>query len=731
MLKKIKLQMKKSNVDRQRISGGIRNTRAFAEKVLKPISMVLDRFKYWQKFGFVTVLFLIPLVLVTSFLVNDLNGVIRTTKAEKEGVQAVIPLKTLLTHVQQHRGLLSGVLNGDSSLREAALKKQEEIDADLAAVAAVHDRFGKQWGSQERWEAINRQWSELKTTALSMQSFQSFEGHTKLISDILKLMSFIADNSSLTLDPQADTYKLMDMTVHTIPELSEAIGQIRGRGTGAAATKTVSTEDREQLLTLRKLSDEKLKDLQYVSEMLGQENPELKPMLQEQMTKVSESFLIYFRELENNFLVSSSVSTKPDVFFQAGTKLLDTLFGMHDVLTQELNHKLEQRISKDAWARNLILLVVVVVTLAVYVVFAALYQSIRQAVGELNRVSASLAAGDLTARYELTSKDEMNDAGLSFNRVADEFHRVVAMSRQQTEEIAESAGRQQEISSEASQGVAEVVQAVRQIAAGASQQLRSTEEMSRAMDEMASGLMRVTENASVSAEAAAEASQQAEEGSIKVRTAVGQMETIRAKMSGVSGSVQELAEVSAQVASAMGVITDIAAQTQLLSLNASIEAARAGEHGRGFAVVASEVQKLAVSCSASAKSILERVEQLRRSAASAITETEQGNAEIDKGNRMIHEAGTAFESIVAAVQRVSQQMQEVSAASEEMSAGSQQVSASAAETVSAAETADKLSQRAAQISEAQLKAMKELAESGQRLGRLSAEMEEAVKLYKL
>ena len=109
------------------------------------------------------------------------------------------------------------------------------------------------------------------------------------------------------------------------------------------------------------------------------------------------------------------------------------------------------------------------------------------------------------------------------------------------------------------------------------------------------------------------------------------------------------------------VITEIASQTNLLSLNAGIEAARAGEEGRGFAVVASEVKKLSEESRKSADQIIELVRYIQDETASAVEAISEGEHNVAKGIEVVKETGELFKGMLVATDTVTSQIQEVSA----------------------------------------------------------------------
>lgn len=129
-----------------------------------------------------------------------------------------------------------------------------------------------------------------------------------------------------------------------------------------------------------------------------------------------------------------------------------------------------------------------------------------------------------------------------------------------------------------------------------------------------------------------------------------------------AGHVQELGTQSAQITSILGVISDIAGQTNLLALNAAIEAARAGEQGRGFAVVADEVRKLAERTSQSTAEISLMVESIKNGTQRAVAGMESGLLQVGESVDLSNQAREAFTEMNTSSQEVSQVVQDISRA---------------------------------------------------------------------
>ncbi len=233
------------------------------------------------------------------------------------------------------------------------------------------------------------------------------------------------------------------------------------------------------------------------------------------------------------------------------------------------------------------------------------------------RVAEALERGDLTVTVT-------RDYQGAYDQVKQSLNNTVAKL---SETIAEVIGSADQLSN-ASEQVSTTSQSLSQ---ASSEQAASVEETSASIEEMAASIKQNTENAQVTDGMAGKARNEASEGGVAVKQTVTAMKDIAAKI---------------------GIIDDIAYQTNMLALNAAIEAARAGEHGKGFAVVAAEVRKLAERSQVAAQEIGQLAE-----------------ASVDTAES----AGSLLDTIVPSIAKTSDLVQEIAAASQEQSAGVSQI----------------------------------------------------------
>jgi methyl-accepting chemotaxis protein len=270
----------------------------------------------------------------------------------------------------------------------------------------------------------------------------------------------------------------------------------------------------------------------------------------------------------------------------------------------------------------------------------------------------NLAVPDL----EIFLKDELGEAGLALNKMKSSLSEVIQSIASTAVHVASAS---EELSSTAAQQ-----------AQGAETQKDQTSQVVTAMQEMATTVMQVSENSNRAAASSKQAADTARQGGAIVDETLTKMRAISESVRSTARKVEELGKSSDQIGRIIGVIDDIADQTNLLALNAAIEAARAGEQGRGFAVVADEVRKLAERTTTATKEIAQMIRTVQEETKTAVGAMEDGTRQVEEGLTTTSQAGDSLKQIIQMSEQVGEMITQIAAAATQQSSATEEINGS-------------------------------------------------------
>ncbi|WP_243438308.1 methyl-accepting chemotaxis protein [Fundidesulfovibrio soli] len=370
--------------------------------------------------------------------------------------------------------------------------------------------------------------------------------------------------------------------------------------------------------------------------------------------------------------------------------------------------------------------------------------------GGLKRVvgfAGAVAGGRLDERLDIDQRDEIGQLAQSLRTMVASLKEMIAHANEQSEQArlrtieAEQATREADAArAQAEQAKAEgMLQAARRIegvvavvtsASGKlseqiEQSSRGTEvqsqrigETAAAVSQMNTTVLDVARNAGSAAEMSGKARSQAEDGADIVGKVISGIGEVHKQALSLKTEMTDLGRQAQGIGQILGVISDIADQTNLLALNAAIEAARAGEAGRGFAVVADEVRKLAEKTMTATKEVGDAIRAIQASTRHSIESVDSAVDRIGEATEMAGQSGEALKRIVELAEITSDQVASIATASEEQSAASEEIARSIDDVSRVSnDTAVSMQQSAA--------AVQELANQAQELRNLVRELQNA------
>jgi methyl-accepting chemotaxis protein len=447
-----------------------------------------------------------------------------------------------------------------------------------------------------------------------------YKAHTDALRGLAKVSRLNAEQSGQLLDPDPSAYYLTELLNYSLPPVIETVSQASALGLMQLQRETRTVHDRLAMLQWSEQLAAALLGVRTTLDALQRQGHE-RPGSWDGALQSSDRFVAQLRDLYSRDQAEQSAAT----YLGVATLLQQNLNDMGSDAAERLARSVDTRIAQ---ARTRLWLsagaFLLGLGLALYL-FAVLYASFMQSIGELQSTTQAVSSGDLSMQVTIHGRDELADIGRTVNGMNERLSSLVG-------EIRNSAAR--------------VNMAGTQVAEGSQRLSMRTEEQASSLRESVVAISQLSSDVQSNAQAAREldglTSQLTRQASLGTQ-AMG--ETLAA--------VQKLQDASRRVFEVVAVIDDVAFQTGMLSLNAAVEAARAGEAGKGFSIVASEVRTLA-------QRVAESAEEIR----SLIT---LASDQLEYSDTKLATASQSLEGLASGVQDVSDRLRQISQASTQQS----------------------------------------------------------------
>ena len=592
----------------------------------------IDDLPLARKFLLLALVALVMLAVPSALIIRTDLAALRLAERELAGVEPAARTLTLLRLTQQHRGLSAGVLAGNTEMAASRDAKQAEVesafDAALTALGAL--------GDERLASHVDALAKEFRTVAIavaarSIDGRQSFERQTTIVDSQLVLLEDLSHAAGLVLHPTQKGWFLQDALLRHLPHATEALGQLRARGSAALTRGELSGQDRAAIEALLTRARMHLRSAHKSMQIALDADTGVRAAVERPFRAAIDSAEEGLRLADQRLLRTQNLDLRATDWFAATTQVIDAQFALVESAATALGEVL---LADAARARRELLLVgatlLLLGTLTGGIVWLVLRGTQRK-LGAAVRVAEAVAAGRLSERPDTRGRDELGQLLRALATMNDGLEALVLRVRANAQSVAAA-------SSQIAQGNLD-------LSSRTEEQASALQQTAASMEQLAAAVRQNAENAQQADRLARGASEVALRGGEVVARVVAAMQEIHAR--------------SQRIADIIGTIDGIAFQTNILALNAAVEAARAGEQGRGFAVVAAEVRGLA-----------QRSGQAAREIKALICASVEGVAQ---GASEAGVAGKTMQEVVASIRRVTDLMTEISAASSQQSAGVGQI----------------------------------------------------------
>ena len=602
----------------------------------EPVRRAMGFLPLALKFVVIGLVFALPLGYTVNSFNQVENGQIAFSTKEQVGLKYLTPAFELLkAGVQARIDAVDGV-PGVPGVVDSAYDEVKKVEAELGEGLLTTKAFAAMTETLDTVRA--------EADGYSDDASAAFAGWGSFNASVVSLITAAGDGSNLTLDPDVDTYYIMNSIVFQAPSMYDALGQmgdVLHTPDGAQACGTPDVVDQSIAFAVCygnatntnsgisagieiALTSTKDKTIQPILEPLRKNFVDATTAtLEAAKTGVGDAELLAL-DPEESDLHAALEPTRADA--------LKWIADYHTEATTQLNNMIQTRVDGFEAKKSAVINVVVPSIIVALYCFMGFYYAVRGAVRPMTEVLKAVRSGDFSGRAKVDTRDELaqlaRDLNLTIGEMAEsresEQRMVTQIKKSSTEldgsskQLAELASSMAFTSSQTANQATAVSSAAELVSGNITTVAAGIDEMRASVSEISRGANDATDIANAGVQAAAATSE----------------------------TIMRLHEASAEIGKVTDLISSIAKQTNLLALNATIEAARAGEAGKGFAVVANEVKDLATESSRAADDIRARIATIQGVTSEAV-------GAIQNVGEVIAQINEAQTTIAAAVEEQS------------------------------------------------------------------------------
>jgi len=620
------------------------------KRLLYPAIALMNRLSFGQKFSLISVLFFLPMLVTSSYLMRDAYQQYQATRAELQGIDPLraslalrADLETLGNLLQINAVLGQSGQAGDLDARIATL--QGKAQAQLQALQG-HDSV-----PQAKLEELAGAFA-IAAAESSLQNKVALV--ERLLTQAQVLNKLIASQSGLSQDSQASLRQLSELLGTATAQVTQALGEGRAMGAIALGRGFIDSSGSARFEDLLQRLERLAADYGLrVDDALASDSG-----LGKSLADVAEASRISVKQaaalFEEQVVVAQTLDAPWPEFYQQVSALIADTYRLNEAIVGYLQEQLQARLAQQHLRMLALGAVLAGVFALILYLYGGFYVSTRTTLRRLSGAMDKVAAGDMTVSFQAHSRDELGELAQGFSETVRRIRSLIDQVGHTVVAVEEQAGQVLAVSARSNQAV--------------SGQREQIEQVATAMNQMSATAQEVARSAALAADGAQQVNRESANGRTLVESQQGSIGRLAAEIDQTVLAINQLADDSRAIGQVLEVIRSIAEQTNLLALNAAIEAARAGEQGRGFAVVADEVRTLARRTQDSTAQIALMIQRLQDGVGAAVramgSSHQMAAGTVDEARQVQQALG----NILGAVEGIVEQNQQIAAAVEQQTA---------------------------------------------------------------
>lgn len=397
-------------------------------KALEPVVHLIGQLSFRNKLRTTALFFGLPLLVVTGVLLFALNGRVSSLERERAALAIQLPELILLSSLHQYAATSQAAQEGAENIDDLLRSKRDNAQNALKNLqAAFRDNkllADKVVENTAHWDALAKGIEAGEASDLA-----------DLTASVRRELDKLNEETGLLIDGDASSSRLLDIVTTYIPGLIEANGRVAQVGSIVLIKKSVRGSRRTDLTLQRGNFDALVQWSMDNLQKVARRHPEQAPNLDDAASRLNQAYLGVQEAMTVKMLDSQDFDMAPEALIALVGKAFDETLAIGGIVVNEADLQLADRLALLELQRNAVLMAIALVLSLVAAGFMAAYISIMRGLNNLSDAVNDMAGGDLNARVEVSSRDEIGAVGTQFNQMVVSLAERTAELHEKTNDI--------------------------------------------------------------------------------------------------------------------------------------------------------------------------------------------------------------------------------------------------------------------------------------------------------
>ena len=394
--------------------------------MLNPGIRLLGTMKMPQKMLLIAVIFLIPIVYLLVVYERNLNAQIEFSQLELEGVRQIAPVRKMIQNMQVHRGVAQLALAGNEGAKGKLAEFRANIKAAIEEQNKIDEQIGAMLNTRQEWAKLKADWLALEARADSLSPAESLKAHTETIMVAQDFAILTADRANMTLDPDIETYYLVDAFAAKIVRMTEFAGQMRARSVKALQLQALSPEEKTELAVLSRMISSDLREVDSGLNKVEGANTQAKAALGQPRLALKTTFEAYLQKVKVEVVGAETLDADPAAMLATATAAIDAAYTVNDAARKEFVRLVGERVERLKFEQVRSLIAVAIALLIVAYLFLAFRRYLLEAITEIGNTTTRIAGGNFSLPAKVDSSDELAEIAEKLNATQETLREKIA-----------------------------------------------------------------------------------------------------------------------------------------------------------------------------------------------------------------------------------------------------------------------------------------------------------------